>query len=627
MTTNAKYAFAAAAAPRSWTVAHFLPGDFRDFKTSNLAPAAFPAGAFTVEDASAPAVLTSAELPAFFPFDQLLLSADAVFPGGGALQAEAQVKTAAGWSPWFSYGSFSASGGGESAPAQENPFGRMDVDILKLVKKADAFRYRVTLAPGKKPATLRLAAASYTDSLAPYAPAEAALKPAGFKAVKVALPKYSQMTQQVNYKGDICSPVSLAMTLTGLGLKTGPLDAAAPVLDSAQNIYGNWFFNTAYAGSRGFYALLARLNTLEEARAFVQAGTPVIASVTFGPDELDNAPLKKTRGHLLVITGFTAKGDVITHDPAAPEEASVERVYKRGQFARAWLGNKYGTSYLVAKDLNKFLAVKEKVTELYSMPPRAGDERRKLIESQLVFNEKAELLEASGGWARVNAVEQHSLLADNKTFGPYEGWLELEHLGFAPPLTPTAVVRAKTARSGDGEFSMGVKVLAAGGGATPVALHAGNLPAKSLNALSGLPPAAELREKILDTARVFLGDKYYWGGRSAWGVDCSGLVSLAFRAWGLDLPPNPDDQFRASRSVARENLKPGDLIFSSDAAKPSAINHVMLYSGNGRLIEATMDSNSVREVTFAQKFGADFKAAKNGMIAGAKKIFFRRVLN
>ncbi|OGR81169.1 MAG: hypothetical protein A2X32_08565 [Elusimicrobia bacterium GWC2_64_44] len=627
MTTNAKYAFAAAAAPRSWTVAHFLPGDFRDFKTSNLAPAAFPAGAFTVEDASAPAVLTSAELPAFFPFDQLLLSADAVFPGGGALQAEAQVKTAAGWSPWFSYGSFSASGGGESAPAQENPFGRMDVDILKLVKKADAFRYRVTLAPGKKPATLRLAAASYTDSLAPYAPAEAALKPAGFKAVKVALPKYSQMTQQVNYKGDICSPVSLAMTLTGLGLKTGPLDAAAPVLDSAQNIYGNWFFNTAYAGSRGFYALLARLNTLEEARAFVQAGTPVIASVTFGPDELDNAPLKKTRGHLLVITGFTAKGDVITHDPAAPEEASVERVYKRGQFARAWLGNKYGTSYLVAKDLNKFLAVKEKVTELYSMPPRAGDERRKLIESQLVFNEKAELLEASGGWARVNAVEQHSLLADNKTFGPYEGWLELEHLGFAPPLTPTAVVRAKTARSGDGEFSMGVKVLAAGGGANPVALPAGKLPAKSLNALSGLPPAAELREKILDTARVFLGDKYYWGGRSAWGVDCSGLVSLAFRAWGLDLPRNADDQFRASRSVARENLKPGDLIFSSDAAKPSAINHVMLYSGNGRLIEATMDSNSVREVTFAQKFGADFKAAKNGMIAGAKKIFFRRVLN
>lgn len=624
MTTTAKKAFAAAA-PRSWTLAHFLPGDFDGAKTKNLAPAEFPAGAFTVENSSEAASLTSGELPALFPFDQLLLSADAALPGGGALQAEAQVKTAAGWSPWFSYGTFSP-GGGASDAAQESAFGRMDVDVLKLAKKATAFRYRVTLAPAAKPSTLRLVAAAYTDSSAPYAPAGAAPKAAGAKAFKLKLPAYSQMTQQVNYKGDICSPVSLAMAFTGLGLRTAPLEAAAPVLDSAQNIYGNWFFNTAYAGTRGLYAILARLNTLDEARAFVEAGTPVVASVTFGPDELDNAPLKKTKGHLLVIAGFTAKGDVITHDPAAPEEATVERVYKRDQFARAWLGNKFGTSYIVAKDLNRFLAVKAKVTELYSMPPQDAAERRKLIESQLVFNERADLLEISGRWARANAVEQHSLKTDNKTFAPYEGWLELEHLGFAVPLAPTAVVKSKTVRSGDGEISMGVKVLAAGGGANPLALPAGELPAKSLNPLAP-PPAAELRAKVLDTARAFLGDKYYWGGRSAWGVDCSGLVNLAFRAWGLDLPRNADDQFRASKSVSRENLKPGDLIFSADAAKPAAINHVMLYSGGGKLIEATLDSNSVREVTFAEKFGADFSKARNGMVAGAKKIFFRRILN
>ena len=624
MTTTAKNAFAAAA-PRSWTLAHFLPGDFEGAKTQNLSPAAFPAGAYSVDDSSVAAVLTSAELPALFPFDQLLLSADVIFHGGGALQAEAQVKTASGWSPWFSYGSF-APGGGASADAQENAFGKMDVDVLKLAKKATAFRYRLTLAPGGKPAALRLVSAAYTDSSAPFDPAWAAPKAGKAKALKLDLPAYSQMTQQVNYKGDICSPVSLAMVFTGLGLRTGPLDAAAPVLDAAQNIYGNWFFNTAYAGSRGLYALLARLNTLDEARAFVEAGTPVVASVTFGPDELDNAPLKKTKGHLLVIAGFTAKGDVITHDPAAPEAKTVERIYRRDQFARAWLGNKFGTSYIVARDLNRFLAVKAKVTELYSMPPQDAAERRKLIESQLVFNEKADLLEVSGRWARARAVEQHSLKADGRTFAPYEGWLELDHLGFAAPLTPTAVVKAKTVKAADGEISMGVKLLAAGGGANPLALPAGALPARSLNPLAP-PPAAELRGKVLDTARAFLGDKYYWGGRSAWGVDCSGLVNLAFRAWGLDLPRNADDQFRASRSVARENLKPGDLIFSADAAKPSAINHVMLYSGGGRLIEATIDSNSVREVTFAEKFGADFSKAKNGMVAGAKKIFFRRILN
>ena len=624
---------APAAAPRSWTLVHFLPGDFRDSRAQNLLPAAFPDGVFAVEDSSRPGVLTSAQLDAVFPFDVLLLSADAVFPGGGELEAEGQVKTAEGWSPWFSFGRFNAAGGGASAAPQENSFGRMDIDLLKLKTKASALRYRftVTSAGGKSP-LIRLAAVSYTDSEAPYSPAEAAARPAGFKALKLALPKFSQMIQQVNYAGDICSPVSLSMALCGLGLRAEPLKTAGAVLDSAQNIYGNWFFNTAHAGTRGLYSFVARLNSLEEARAFLEAGAQVVASVTFGPDELANSPLKKTKGHLLVIAGFTAKGDVITHDPAAPNEKTVERTYDRAQFAQAWLKNKYGTSYIVAKNLNRFLAVKENVAELYSMPPGPGaDERKQLRESQLLFNERVELIEVSGTWARARAAEQESLLADKKTLAPYEGWLPLESLAFSLPAPSTAVVKAKTARSGGVELSVGVKLRVMGGPGGARAFPPGGpalkLAEKDLNPLPQKASPASLRPGILGTARVFLGDKYYWGGRSAWGIDCSGLVNIAYRAWGLELPRNADDQYAASRSVSRENLKPADLIFSADAARPGAINHVMLYAGGGRLIEATGDSNSVREVSFAEKFGTDFKKARNGMVSGGKKIFFRKIIN
>ena len=622
--TAIKPSTAQVSAPRSWTLAHFLPGDFKGAKTQNLAPAPFPEAAFTVENSSKPAQLTSSEIETLFPFDELLLSADAVFSGSGELEAEAQVKAGGTWSPWFSYGRFNPPAGGTSVKDQQNDFGRMDVDVLKLKQKATAFRYRLTLTPGAgSRAALRLAAASYTDSSAPYSQADAAAKPAPFSPARVKAPAFSQMIQQVNYAGDICSPVSLAMTLSSLGGKAEPLPTAAAVLDSAENIYGNWFLNTAYAGSRGFYAFLARLNTLEEARAFIQAGSPVIASVTFGPDELKNSPLKKTRGHLLVITGFDAKGDVITHDPAAPEQKTVERVYKRAEFAAAWLKNKYGTAYIVTKDLNRFLAVKANMTELYAMPPKDKAERGKLIESQLLFNERAELLETAGPWARARAVEQRSLKTDGKTLSPYEGWLELDSLAFSLPQVATAVVKTKTAMAGGTEISMGVKLRVAGG----LALPAGRLAAKDLNQLPQKTPAAGLRGKIMTSARAFLGDKYYWGGRSAWGIDCSGLVNLAYRAWGLDLPRNAGDQFAASRSVARENLQPADLIFSSDANRPGAITHVMLYAGGGRLVEATGDSNSVREVTFAEKFGADFKKARNGMVSQGKKIFFRRVLN
>ena len=624
----------AAAGPRSWTLVNFLPDDFGGASLKNLEPAVFPAGVFKVEDSSRPAVLTSQELTAVFPFDELLLSADALFPGGGALEAEAQVKTGAGWSPWFSFGSFGPGSGQASVRNQQNEFGRMDVDLLRLKAKAAAFRYRLTFSPsGDKPQVLRLAAAAYSDSSAPYSPAEAAAKQPDFKPLKLSLPRYSQMIQQVNYSGDICSPVSLAMAFGCLGLKSGPLDTAAAVLDATENIYGNWFLNTAHAGSRGLYSFIARLNSLEEARAFLAAGAPVVASVTFGSDELKNSPLKKTKGHLLVITGFDAKGNVITNDPAAPDEKTVERVYDRAQFSAAWLKNKFGTCYILARNLNSFLTVKGKMAEFYSMPPGADSaERAKLIESQLLSNERVELLEVAGAWARASATEQRRQAKDGKTMVPYEGWLPLDSLTFSLPLAPTAIVRTKTAPTADGDLSLGVKLRVIGPTKTSgarVLLGDGRtelLQGKYLSPLPQKTKPEELRGKILATARLFLGDKYYWGGRSAWGIDCSGLVNISYRAWGMDLPRNADDQYTASKRVSRENLKPADLIFSADAAKPGKINHVMLYSGTGKLIEATGDTNSVREVSFKEKFGVDFSKIKQGMLVNGKKIFFGRIL-
>ncbi len=601
-----------AAVPRSWTLVHFLPGDFSGFRAENLVPAAFPGAVFRVKDQRRQASLTSPEIAALFPFDQLLLSANAVFPSGGELEVRASVKTARGWSPWFSWGTFRP--GGSASLSSENVFGRMETDVLKLARKASVFRYRLLLRPeGAKPPLLRLAAACYTDSSLPFRPQA----PAGSGAVRLALPRRSQIALNAPHSRDICSPVSLSMVLAGLGKRCPALHAAAAVRDAARGIYGNWFFNTAYAGSLGLHSVLTRLNSLDEARAYLEAGVPVTASLTFGPGELRGAPLKRTSGHLMVITGFAANGDVVVNDPAAPEDRTVERVYGRGQFEKAWLGNKFGLAYIVTEDLGRFLAVKRPYAELYEAPPGGGAERRKLIESQLLLNERVELAELSGRWARVRACEQKSLRADGRTLAPYEGWTETAALAFRPPLPPDSVVKAKTASAGGRSFSLGVKLNSS--------LPERNPSGRFLNGLVPPGPAA-LRRETLRTARLFLGDKYYWGGRSAWGVDCSGLVSLAFRAWGVDLPRNAGDQFYASRRTARKELLPGDLIFSSDASEPMDITHVMIYSGRGRLIEATGDSNSVREVSFEEKFGVPFRTAENAMVAGGKKIFFRRII-
>jgi cell wall-associated NlpC family hydrolase len=149
---------------------------------------------------------------------------------------------------------------------------------------------------------------------------------------------------------------------------------------------------------------------------------------------------------------------------------------------------------------------------------------------------------------------------------------------------------------------------------------------KDLNLIQVKLKAGKLRKKIMKTARQFLGDKYYWGGRSGYGVDCSGLVNISYRVWGLELPRNAAQQCDYGRPVTRRNFKPADLIFSTKRDHPERINHVMLYAGGEKLLEATQDSGSVREVTFKKKFGQELAKTKDGQMVGDRRIFFRTVL-
>ena len=153
-----------------------------------------------------------------------------------------------------------------------------------------------------------------------------------------------------------CSPTSTSMVMAYWSAQIGEPALNRPVPEVAAAVYdvvyrgnGNWPFNTAYAGRDGLVAYVSRMGSLAQVERWIEAGVPVVASVAWEPGQLPNAAVPSTDGHLLVIVGFTASGDVVVNDPAADPRLglSVRRVYPRGTMERLWLTHSGGTVYLI----------------------------------------------------------------------------------------------------------------------------------------------------------------------------------------------------------------------------------------------------------------------------------------
>ncbi|RYX84019.1 hypothetical protein EON83_11805 [bacterium] len=87
-------------------------------------------------------------------------------------------------------------------------------------------------------------------------------------------------------------------------------------------------------------------------------------------------------------------------------------------------------------------------------------------------------------------------------------------------------------------------------------------------------------------AQRYLGTPYVWGGESARGFDCSGFIMRVMRDLGYRaLPHSAAEQFHYGTPIARELLKPGDIVFFANTYKPG-VSHVGIYLGRGRFIHA-----------------------------------------
>ena len=100
----------------------------------------------------------------------------------------------------------------------------------------------------------------------------------------------------------------------------------------------------------------------------------------------------------------------------------------------------------------------------------------------------------------------------------------------------------------------------------------------------GFVPLAHLSERLIfaddpvTVADRFLGVPYLWGGNSEVGLDCSGLVQMAYAACGIDLPADSGDQFKAIGRV--DDPKRGDLVFWT--------GHVAIVTAEDQILHANI---------------------------------------
>ncbi len=213
---------------------------------------------------------------------------------------------------------------------------------------------------------------------------------------------------------------------------------------------------------------------------------------------------------------------------------------------------------------------------------RAEPSERSEMVNQLLFGDLLEVIDTSGYWLKIRTLHDQ-----------YEGWCDHKQIQILTDETleilkessqqVVADVTGMLATRGKPALNLviGSSLFTLSNG-----LFAGPVGDYHLAEGAACVPGIHHPDEITETASLYLNAPYLWGGRSPFGIDCSGLVQLVFKMKGINLRRDAAQQSLQGRLINLiEESRAGDVaFFDNDEGK---IIHTGIVTGRGSIIHAS----------------------------------------